>query len=56
MAQFIVEAKEISGSWYLNSSHSDEYAATSYAERCKSANPQRSYRVVDSNGSVRFIL
>jgi hypothetical protein len=56
MAQFIVETKEKNSYWYHHSSHASEYAATAYADRSKGVNPQRSYRVVDERGNVRYIV
>jgi hypothetical protein len=57
MVKFIVEIQERNGgSWLRHGSFSDESSAIRGAQSQHSSRPDRSYRVVDDKGNVRFVL
>lgn len=57
MVKFIVEIQERNGgSWLRHGSFSDESSAIRGAQSQYSSRPDRSYRVVDDKGNVRFVL
>ena len=53
---FKIEKRDMNGRWYTYTTTSNEYSATTQAERVKECFPRSNIRVVDPLGAIKAIF